>query len=73
MNRRFRLPTALASLFLFVVVIVAGCGGGDKAGSGSTSGTGGDSAASKIRIGLVFDVGGRGKAVPEVVASISGS
>ncbi len=49
--RRFRLPAFALALLL----VVAGCGGGAKTDSGST---GAD--ASSIRIGLVFDVGGRG-------------
>lgn len=57
MTRRFRALPAVA-LALFVVVAAAGCGGGNK---GATDGAPGDTAGvPAIRIGLVFDVGGRG-------------
>jgi basic membrane protein A len=57
MIRRFRLSAASVVLFLFVVVVVAaGCG--NKAGTGGAPGANKD--APKVKIGLVFDVGGRG-------------
>ena len=55
MMPRFRLP-ALA-LVALVVVFAAGCGPGGSSGTGAA---GGDAAAPKVKIGLVFDVGGRG-------------
>lgn len=55
MMRRFR-PLALALSALSLVVLVAGCGGGAKTETGGTPAAG----AANIRIGLVFDVGGRG-------------
>ena len=56
MMRRFRLPeTALAFALFGFVVVVAGCGRGQEAGTG-----GGSADAPRVKIGLVFDVGGRG-------------
>jgi basic membrane protein A len=53
---RFR-PLALAlSALCLVVLVVAGCGGGTKTEPGGTPGGKG----AKVRVGLVFDVGGRG-------------
>ena len=53
--RRHR-PLAAAVFALSIVgLLVAGCGGGAKTGSGA-----GGADAAKIKIGLVFDVGGRG-------------
>lgn len=51
MMRRFRLPAAA----LAVLLVVAGCGGAK-----TDSGTGGTAGAPAVKIGLVFDVGGRG-------------
>ena len=58
MMRRFRpLAAALPLLSLVVLVVLAGCGPGAK----SNSGTGAPAAnAAKVKVGLVFDVGGRG-------------
>jgi basic membrane protein A len=53
---RFR-PLALTlSALCLVVLVVAGCGGGTKTEPGGTPGGKG----AKVRVGLVFDVGGRG-------------
>jgi basic membrane protein A and related proteins len=58
MSRRVRLPfVVLPSLLACAVLLVAGCGQGREAGGGGTAGQAG---APDIRIGLVFDVGGRG-------------
>jgi basic membrane protein A len=56
MMRRFR-PIALALSALSLVVLVAGCGGGAKTETGAQAPAAG---AANVRIGLVFDVGGRG-------------
>jgi len=55
MIRRFRLPALAAAVVL--TLAVAGCGGGTKT---DTPGTGAAGDAPTIKIGLVFDVGGRG-------------
>jgi basic membrane protein A len=55
MTRRFRLPALAVAVAL--TLAVAGCGGGTKT---DTPGTGAAGDAPAIKIGLVFDVGGRG-------------
>ena len=56
LSRRSFAATFVA--FLAVVVIAAGCGPGGSGGGGTAGG--GDANAPSVKIGLVFDVGGRG-------------
>jgi len=53
---RFRTPALVLSALCLVVLVVAGCGGGTKRESGGAPAGKG----AKVRVGLVFDVGGRG-------------
>ncbi len=55
-----RSSTTLAALFSASILALSACGGGDETASDEESGSGGSEAASDVRVGLAYDVGGRG-------------
>ncbi len=55
-----RSSTKLAALFSASILALTACGGGDSADSSASDSSGSDAPASELKVGLAYDVGGRG-------------